>query len=259
MDARFERQQQARCLQHAFNNGWSAWVALHRRIAPGYSGMLQLNREEEWQPQEIVRLSNVTAPDGHRMSHQLLSREVLEGMMPVLRQHLDLAVVYKGRANVMFKPGQTVESKHFTALVQVDGLHFELESLGGDWGSCWRFVPDLGEYFRQFGGEVLLAVRGEPSHPLAPYLSALQSQRFRRVCEELGPILGGGQAILDLTDHVVAAGGTAYDIDAVVVADFLNSKGIASSIYTGIELSEELSRPHVILERLELRTRRQTR
>ena len=146
--------------------------------------------------------------------------------MPVLRRHLDLAVVYKGRADVPYREGRTLASRHFTSLVQVDGLFFELESLGHDLGSCWRCVPDLGRYFKQIGGEVLLAVRGDPSHPLAPYLSALRSQRFVRLCEALAPVVGGRQPIVDLTHHVRDAGLTAYDVDAIVAADFLKSKGI---------------------------------
>jgi hypothetical protein len=203
LSAPFETQDQQRCLQHAFNNAWRNRLALDGKApAPRFGGWLEFTAAEASRPQELQRLDRVIAPDGFAMKQVRLFPEQLRGLMPALRAHLDLAVIYTGPTNVSYQPAQPTAAKHFVGLIQVDGLHFELESLGGDEHTQKRPISDLQAYFERLPGGVWMAVPGDPGHPLARYLQALAQERFCRSVEALALLTGDAQPITALVEHM---------------------------------------------------------
>jgi ankyrin repeat protein/Leucine-rich repeat (LRR) protein len=206
LSAPFESQSQLRCLQHAFNNGWRNLLILdqastHPKLQASFNLWMQLSAQEAGQSQELIRLNGVTAPDGHEMRRVRLFPAQVQALVPVFTEHLDLAVIYKGETNLDYQPGMSIPGKHYTALIKVDGMHFELESLGHDEGTRKRFIPDLQAYFDGLPGGVWMAVPGHPDHPLAAFLAPLEQERFMRTCEALG-VLADRQPIEELAAYL---------------------------------------------------------
>jgi hypothetical protein len=180
----FELQRGLRCLQHAFNNGWSNWLALHRPEMP----FVKLSLSDE--AQELGSIDYVPAPDGYPMQRLRLMPRQLRALMPELEAHLDLAIVFKGPTNLQFKDSQVHQTHHYTALIKVNGMHFELESMAADAQAGKRWLPNLRVYLEGLQGGAYMAIRGGDGHPLSKYVKLMAVETFWKTCEALGALLG---------------------------------------------------------------------
>ena len=226
--SKFEPQDQLRCLQHAWNNGWANWVELHPQTVRHPWTKLQFSVQESWRTQSLERITGnagiqgIMGPDGYVMASVRLMPEQVAALAPILQEHLDLAIVYKGNTHVDYLPGVALPEGHFTALVRADGLFFELESLANSPSAQRHHVPDLAQFLQSLPGGALLAMRGDPAHPLAMYLRLLSDERASRACEALGMVLQGPQPIIALAEYVARRPMGAIDeLDAYEAANFL--------------------------------------
>jgi hypothetical protein len=226
MTAGLELQQGLRCLQHAFNNAWSNWVCLHR------SQMQFRPVSLPNAPQELDAIDHIRAPDGFAMQRLRLMPEQLYAVMPALEAHLDLAIVFKGATNLRFMDARVHDIKHYTALIKVNDLHFELESNVAVAEAGKRWIRSLPDYFKEVPGGAYMAIPGDPAHPLSKYLTLLAIEPFWRTCEALGVLLKT-QPIIELAQSLPVNGmrEAAHAIDARSVAAFCRKKGFSAACH----------------------------
>jgi hypothetical protein len=215
----FELQQGLRCLQHAFNNGCANWLALHRPGTP----FVRLSLPNE--AQELGRIDPVVGPDGFPMQRLRLMPRQLQALMPELEAHLDLAIVFKGPTNLQIGDSQVNQTHHYTALIKVNGVHFELESIAADHQAGKRWLPSLRDYLERLQGGVYMAIRGSDDHPLSKYVKLMAIEPFWKTCEALGVLLGT-QPIIGLARFlpVDEMQDAARQLDANVAAAFCRSR-----------------------------------
>ncbi|VTU41303.1 hypothetical protein H4CHR_06038 [Variovorax sp. PBS-H4] len=211
----FEFQAGLRCLQHAFNNGWTNWLALHRPELPFEK--LSLPNEA----QELSRIDAIQTPDGYPMQRLRLMPRQWHALMPELEAHLDLAIVFKGPTNLQFGDSQVHQTHHYTALINVNGVCFELESMAPDDTAAKRWLPSLQDYLESLQGGVYMAIRGDGDHPLSKYVKLMAIELFWRTCEALGVLLNR-QPIIELAKSLPLNGreDAARQIDADFAAAF---------------------------------------
>ncbi|WP_146039289.1 MULTISPECIES: hypothetical protein [unclassified Variovorax] len=213
----FELQEGLRCLQHAFNNGWSNWLALYRPGTP----FARLSLPD--QAHELGRIDAIDGPDGHPMQRLRLMPGQLRALMPELEAHLDLAIVFKGPTNLHFGDSRVDQTHHYTALIKVNDVHFELESLAANAqaGKCW--IPNLRAYFERLQGGAYMAIRGA-DNALSKYVKLMAIEAFSKTCEALGVLLGK-QPIIELAKFLPVGGmeDAARQIDSDFAAEFCRS------------------------------------
>jgi hypothetical protein len=195
----FELQQGLRCLQHAFNNGWSNWLALNRR------GMQFVKLSLPNEAQELGSIDFVNTPDGSPMQRLRLMPGQLRALMPELETHLDLAIVFKGPTNLHFRDSQVHQTHHYTALIKVNGVHFELESLAANVQAGKRWLPNLRVYLEGLQGGAYMAIRGADDHPLSKYVKLMAIETFWKTCEAIG-VLRGEQPIIEFAKFLPVEG-----------------------------------------------------
>lgn len=224
LQGELELQQELRCLQHAYNNGWYYWLKLHQPGAP--LAKLRLTQKEAVEAQELDRIDHIVAPDGCVMQRLRLMPAQLLALMPALEEHLDLAIVFKGPTDLIFGDARAQRTHHYTALIRVNGLHFELDSVAADAQSGKRWVPKLKDYFEDLQGGAYMAIRGGHDHPLSKYVTLISIELFWRTCEAFGVFLGK-QPIMELAQFLPVKGlqDAARAIRARSAAEFCKSGG----------------------------------
>lgn len=218
----FELQQGLCCLQHAFNNGCSNWLALYRPGTP----FVRISLPDE--AQELGHIDSIPGPDGYPMQRLRLLPQQLRALMPELEAHLDLAIVFKGPTNLNFGDSEVHQTHHYTTLIKVNNemnnVYFELESLAADAQAGKRWIPSLRGYLERLRGGAYMAIRGAEDHPLSNYVKLMAIEPFWKTCEALGVLLGT-QPIIELAKFlpVDVMRDTARQIDADFAAAFCRS------------------------------------
>lgn len=219
----FEKQQQQRCLQHAFNN---LWQGRHMMLASD----LALQGADMG---EICAggTSPVIAPDGACMRRIVLSSAQLRALIPLFIATERLLVF---RGDVLTVDG----AGHYQGLLRVGGHHFLLDSLKN--GPVWLENPK--DYYNElahtpFG--LVAALPGGTPNRIFIYEGLLQQGAFAAVCRALEDLYGE-QPIAELAKHLANQLGNqltnqslinaAAGLQGADVAAFLNSLGGSASI-----------------------------
>lgn len=194
-------------------------MALHRPGTP----FVRLSLPDE--AQELDRIDSVVGSDGYPMQRLRLMPRQLQALMPELEAHLDLAIVFKGPTNLRFGDSQVDRTHHYTALIEVNGVRFELESLGANAEAGKLWLPSLRDYLERLQGGVYMAIRGADDHPLSKYVKLMSIEPFWKTCEALGVLLGT-QPIIELARFLPVDGmqDAARRLDANLAAAFCQSR-----------------------------------
>ncbi len=208
----FEKQQQQRCLQHAFNN---LWQGRHMTLAAD----LALQGADMG---EICAsgTSPVIAPDGAYMRRIVLSSAQLRALIPVFAACVERLLVFRGDVRTVDGAG------HYHGLLRVDGHHFLLDSLNN--GPVWLENPAA--YYNElartpFG--LVAALPGGTRNPILSYATRLQQGAFAAVCRALEDLYGM-QPIIALANQPLI--NEAAGLQGDDVAAFLTSRGCPASI-----------------------------